>query len=188
MIGQQTPQLCAKAAEYSNCALNATLQVAACNQNVDRNPDSKYYTCLCDGYQTTLRCYSLCPDDPQLQLQFRTQKESLSSTCKAASDMKLKESFSSSSSTSVAVSSKTLSTSDSTSSSVSGGLVKSSGSISNTIGQTTFTLTSTHILGEGGSKAMTPSSISIGDFTFFSGSVGNHICAFLAVIIAIVAF
>ena len=185
LIAQQTPQLCAKAAEYSNCALNATLQVAACNQNVDSNPDSKYYTCLCDGYQTTLRCYSLCPDDPQLQLQFRTQKESLSSSCKAASDMKLKESVSFSSSTSVSVSSKTLSASDSTSSSVSGGLVKSSGSISNTIGQT---LTSTQILGEGGSKAMTPSSISIGDFTFFSGSVGNHICAFLAVIIAIVAF
>ena len=90
---QQLPQLCSKTVEYSNCALNATLQVASCNQKVKSNPDAKYYDCLCEGYQSTLVCYSLCPDDPQLQLQFRSQKESISSTCKAASDMKLKKPF-----------------------------------------------------------------------------------------------
>lgn len=178
LIAQQTPQLCSKVIEYSNCALNATLQVAACNQNVDSNPDSQYYTCLCDGYQATLRCYSLCPDDPQLQLQFRTQKESTSSTCKAAGDMKLREPFSSSS-TASAMSSKSTLAADSTSTVLSG-ITSSSGPTSSP--------TSSQILGMGGSRAMIPETSTFGSFTFFSGSVVHHVrLSWIVLLVAIEA-
>jgi hypothetical protein len=160
LISQQIPQLCSKATEYSNCALNATLQVAACNQNVDSNPDSQYYTCLCEGYQATLRCYSLCPDDPQLQLQFRTQKESTSSTCKAAGDMKIREPLSSSSSM------ETSSMSSETSS------AEFSSTVTTSVFGQTKSQTVSEILGIGGSKALTPEASTVGSFIFFGGSSG----------------
>lgn len=178
LISQQTPQLCSKAAEYSNCALNATLQVAACNQNVDSNPDSKYYTCLCDGYQTTLKCYSLCPDDPQLQLQFRTQQRSTSSTCKAAGDMKLKEPESNSS-TASPMSLKTTLTSTSLS-------ISEKSTTSFAIGQSSSPTTS-GVLGVGGSRAMTPETFTMSEFPFLSGSAGYQISIVFILIVAIAA-
>jgi hypothetical protein len=181
LISQQTPQLCSKAAEYSNCARNATLKVAACNQNVDSNPDSAYYTCLCDGYLNTLKCYALCPDDPQLQLQFRTQKESTSSTCKAAGDMKMNEPFSSSSlvaSSSSLVAPMSFTTLSSSISTVSSDATSSFG--------VKKSQTTSQILGVGGSTAMTPTTSTLGSFTFFSGSVGYH-CS-LPWIVLLVAF
>ncbi|KAH9246016.1 hypothetical protein BASA81_016478 [Batrachochytrium salamandrivorans] len=81
------PRLCAKATDYSACTNTASLAIAACNGKVVSVPDKAYYVCLCEGNQQLQQCYSVCPDDPQLQLQATVQKQTTFSTCKTSQDM-----------------------------------------------------------------------------------------------------
>ncbi|KAI8805404.1 hypothetical protein BJ742DRAFT_775117 [Cladochytrium replicatum] len=82
------PRLCQQISQYSGCQSNASLAQSQCNQLVSVVPTLEFQICLCDRLQDSLRCYALCPDDPQLQLQLSTQKASVSSQCKAVEDMK----------------------------------------------------------------------------------------------------
>ncbi|KAJ8328357.1 hypothetical protein QVD99_000864 [Batrachochytrium dendrobatidis] len=104
-IGKTTaqPRLCSKPAEYSACTTTAGLAIAACNGKVVSVPDLVYYQCLCTGNQQLQQCYTVCPDDPQLQLQATIQNQSVFSTCKASQDMEA-----AASSASVAISSTSL--------------------------------------------------------------------------------
>ena len=87
---------CAKAAEFAECSNAANLQVAGCSEKVSDTPNKEFYSCMCNGYQSSLECYGLCPDDEMLLLQLKTQKENAASSCKAAGDMEKKEALSSS--------------------------------------------------------------------------------------------
>jgi hypothetical protein len=67
-------QSCQKNKEFATCAQKAELAVAGCNSNVTNVPTASYYTCLCTGSQMRMQCYSLCPDDTQLQIQYQSQQ------------------------------------------------------------------------------------------------------------------
>lgn len=96
-INSQGPQLCNKITEYSSCSTKASQDISSCNGQVTSVPDASYYTCLCKGHQSLLQCYSICPDDPQMQLQLVSQKQNMFATCKAAQDMAVNSPSSSSS-------------------------------------------------------------------------------------------
>jgi hypothetical protein len=113
------PQLCARGVEYSECSNTASLAIAQCSANVKDVPDQVYYECLCNGNEQLVKCYDVCPDDPQLQLQMQSQKATVFSTCQTAKEFKKALVASSATSTRIVSSTRQLETStqDSTKSS-----------------------------------------------------------------------
>jgi hypothetical protein len=76
------PQLCSKPTEYSQCTNEAHLAMADCS-SASVEPNRSLYACLCDAHQQLMTCYSICPDDPNLQLQRVSVEQNMDSSCKA---------------------------------------------------------------------------------------------------------
>lgn len=55
--------------------------IAACNSLVTDTPTFEYYNCVCNGQNSMISCYDICPDDPQLQAQKQSQLQYKSGTC-----------------------------------------------------------------------------------------------------------
>ncbi|KAJ3088148.1 hypothetical protein HK102_009451 [Quaeritorhiza haematococci] len=87
----QLPKICAKLGEYTTCTNNAAFASARCNVdnvNSDGTTGLALFNCLCETSKVMLRCFDLCPDSPELQLQ-RQELDARSDTqCAAAQDLK----------------------------------------------------------------------------------------------------
>ena len=86
----QSAQLCSKPVEYSSCTTDAHKQMASCSAKVVGNPTATYYRCLCEGQNALVSCYSICGDDPNLQLQLPTAQRDAASSCKVATEQEAK--------------------------------------------------------------------------------------------------
>jgi hypothetical protein len=63
--------------------MNAHLQMANCSES-NQEPTKSLYNCLCEAHNQLMGCYSICPDDPNLQLQRLNTEQHLAASCKAA--------------------------------------------------------------------------------------------------------
>ena len=88
---------------------------------------------MCKGYQSSLTCYSICPDDAQVQLQLNSQKQNIFATCKAAQEMKPDPS---SSSSSASASASSMMTSTTVNGSSSSGTSSGTNTVTNTMTNT----------------------------------------------------
>ncbi|KAJ3282808.1 E2-like enzyme [Rhizoclosmatium sp. JEL0117] len=79
---------CIRTNDFANCTTVAAGTSANCNNLVIDTPTLEYYTCLCDAGNANLKCYELCPDDKQLQLQLTNIKQAASASCQGVSVLK----------------------------------------------------------------------------------------------------
>lgn len=82
--------------EFVSCITKFNLDIANCSAKVLSVPDVEFYKCKCDYYTAMDKCYYICPEDAQIQLQFMTQKQSGDAECKAYQEMLLRSNSSSS--------------------------------------------------------------------------------------------
>lgn len=115
LINAQSSLICNKISEFTSCVNKYSLNIAGCSASVKSTPGLAYYECQCEQYTAMDQCYSLCPDDAQIQLQFDTQKRTKNSICQAVTDLK-NQGFTNTSSSSTKTSTKTTSSQASTSS------------------------------------------------------------------------
>lgn len=85
---------CARMPEFVSCITKFNLDIANCSAKVLSVPDVEFYKCKCDYYTAMDKCYYICPEDAQIQLQFMTQKQSGDAECKAYQEMLLRSSSS----------------------------------------------------------------------------------------------
>lgn len=88
IVTGQAPAICTKIVEFGACSTQAATDQAMCNGEVKSVPDFKYWQCVCNAQMSMLACYQLCPDDAQMQLQFRTNQASAQNTCKYVDEVK----------------------------------------------------------------------------------------------------
>jgi hypothetical protein len=79
---------CSKIVEFSACSSKASNRIAGCNNLVVDTPTFQFWNCICDSYTASLDCYAICPDDPQLQLQRRSQEQTRFGTCQYVDQLK----------------------------------------------------------------------------------------------------
>lgn len=72
---------CAQLDKFNTCSTNAGNQMTACSSAVTSVPDITYWQCVCSSQTALTNCYTLCPDDPNMQLQYASQTSSVSGTC-----------------------------------------------------------------------------------------------------------
>lgn len=72
---------CKAMASFTACSTNSANQIAACSAAVINVPDISYYQCVCTAQNALNNCYNLCPDDANLQLQYKSIMSSSPGTC-----------------------------------------------------------------------------------------------------------
>jgi hypothetical protein len=91
MVAGQAAVQCSQPVQYSTCTTEAHQQMAKCSSNVSGSPTGAYYRCLCTGKQALVTCYTICGDDPNLQLQLPTTQRDADAACKLASEQEAKD-------------------------------------------------------------------------------------------------
>ena len=74
---------CSQITRYSDCVNKNTLKIMGC-EAINFGPLSAYYRCLCDTNKELNSCYTLCSDDPILQLESQTSLINLQTICMQA--------------------------------------------------------------------------------------------------------
>jgi hypothetical protein len=72
---------CQKLTEFNACVDKEARSQADCNAAVESTPDFKYWDCVCQAQRRQTSCYALCPDDENMQLQYRSNQASAENTC-----------------------------------------------------------------------------------------------------------
>ena len=78
---------CALQSTYYDCFNKNNLKVMGC-ETKNAGPMFDYYSCLCDTKKALYNCYSICSDDPSLQLQGQNYLLDITNTCQQADNYK----------------------------------------------------------------------------------------------------
>ncbi len=84
----QGPQLCTQVDRFTACITSARQRIDACSNAVVGTPTVTFYECQCTELTSIQSCYSICPEDPQLQMQLPNEQANAKAWCGQSSSMR----------------------------------------------------------------------------------------------------
>lgn len=88
---QQPPQLCNQISVFTACVTGARQRVDACGTGLSSVPTVAFYECQCTELTSIQSCYSICPEDPQLQMQLPNEQANAKAWCTQSETMRAAE-------------------------------------------------------------------------------------------------
>src|SRR6478609_9593522 len=77
---------CQLITSYNDCVNKNTLKIMSC-EALNSGPMYDYYTCICAQKKALFGCYTICADDPTLQLESQTAQLDVIAVCQQASQL-----------------------------------------------------------------------------------------------------
>src|SRR6478735_3404219 len=84
--GQLLPQLCAQIDQFTACTTSARQRVDTCGQKIT-SPNVTFYECQCTELTSIEKCFTYCPDSPDIQLQLPNEQANAKAWCEQAKRM-----------------------------------------------------------------------------------------------------